>query len=229
MNRISLSLRSWAVRGSLVFVLAAVWGSAALADVVRVEEDWELVIDEPSPNSDAPQVTSVISPLGNIESLHATFVVNNHDLPIFTAGGLQLQVWDGETSVESRHSPNQAVLTTPGETICWTQAMELSEDHKQLTFEVVGGTSTTWGAFGDVGTLKTIVPTSLANLDGYSPDVSVENSGVSYAANRVQSLKLKEVRKKLSTDEWVTDPDPAESRDVYPLPPPPDETVEDAQ
>ena len=209
MNRISLSLRSWAVYGPLVLVLAAVVGSAALADspsVVRVEEDWELVIGTPSPNSDAPQVTSVISPLGNVESLHATFVVNNHDLPTFTAGGLQLQVWDGETSVESRHSPNQAKLTTEGETIRWTQAMELKDGG--LTFEIVGGASTTWGAFGGEGTLKTSVPTNLDNLNGYSPDVSVENSGVSYAANRVPSLVLKKVRAVLSTGETVEDAQP---------------------
>jgi hypothetical protein len=209
MNRISLSLRSWAVRGPLVLLLAAVLGSAALADspnVVRIEEDWELVIGTPSPNSDAPQVTSAVSPLGNVESLHATFVVNNHDVPTFTAGGLQLQVWDGKTLLVSRRFPNQAVLTTPGETIRWTQAMELKDGG--LTFEIVGGTSTTWGAFGDEGTLKTSVPTNLANLNGYSPDVSVQNSGVSYAANRVPSLVLKKVRAVLSTGETVEDAQP---------------------
>ena len=209
MNRISLCLRSWAVCGPLVLALAAVLGSAALADspsVVRIEEDWELVIGTPSANSDAPQVTSAISPLGNVESLHATFVVNNHDVPTFTAGGLQLQVWDGKTSVVSRRFPNQAVLTAPGETIRWTQAMELKDGG--LTFEVVGGTSTTWGAFGGEGTLKTSVPTNIENLNGYSPDVSVESSGVTYAANRVQSLVLKKVRKVLSTGETVEDVQP---------------------
>jgi hypothetical protein len=35
---------------------------------------------------------------------------------------------------------------------------------------------------------------SLLNLDTYSPDVSVANSGIGFAANRVQSLKLKQVR-----------------------------------
>jgi hypothetical protein len=35
---------------------------------------------------------------------------------------------------------------------------------------------------------------SFANLNAYSPDVSISNSGVSFAPNRVQSLTLNCVR-----------------------------------
>jgi hypothetical protein len=42
--------------------------------------------------------------------------------------------------------------------------------------------------------LETHFTTNLTDLNGYSPDVSVEASGVGYAAYRVQTLVLKRVR-----------------------------------
>jgi hypothetical protein len=191
----SIRLGLWGIAWPLAIVVSAMLANASWAqapDVTRIEEDWELVIGVPSPNSDAPQVTCLIAPVGNVESLYTTFIVNHHNVPSFIAGGLQLQTWNGKTLLASKRYPDQAVLTTPGETIRWTQVMRLTSDG--LVFEVVNGASTTWGAFGAEGTIKTTVSTTLGNLNGYNPAVSVENSGVSYAANRVQSLVLKRVR-----------------------------------
>jgi hypothetical protein len=191
----SSRLQVWAKRWPLAVVVLAALASMAWAQtsgIVRIEEDWEMVIGVPSANSDAPQVTCLISPLGNVDSYHATFIVNHHDVPSFVAGGLQLQVWNGEKLVASKRFPNQAVLAQPGETIRWTQVMRMTPDG--LVFEVVAGTSQTWGAFGDENTLSLTVPMTPSDLSGYDPDVSVHQSGVSYAANRVQSLVLKRVR-----------------------------------
>jgi len=185
----------WSLAGLLAVVISAMLVNASWAqttDVTRIEEDWELVITEPSPNSDAPQVTCLIAPVANVASLYATFIVNHHDVPYFIAGGLQQQAWNGKTLLASKRYPDQAVLTTPGETIRWTQVMRLADDG--LVFEVVNGESTTWGAFGGEGTIKITVSTALTNLNGYNPAVSVEHSGASFAANRVQSLVLKRVR-----------------------------------
>lgn len=162
------------------------------ADVTRVEEDWELVIGTPSPNSDAPQVTCLISPVENAGSVYATFIVNHHDEPSFVAGGLQLQAWNGKEILASKRHADQAVLVTPGETIRWTQAM--SVENGNLVFETLKGVSNTWGNFGAEGAIKVGVPTQLLNLNKYDPKVSIANSSVSFAANRVQSLVLKRVR-----------------------------------
>ena len=191
----SIRLGLWGIAWPLAIVLSAMLANTSWAqtpDVTRIEEDWELVIGEPSPSSDAPQVTCLIAPVGNVESLYATFIVNHHDVPSYTAGGLQLQTWDGKTLLDSQRYPDQALLTTPGEVIRWTQVMRITNEG--MVFEVINGASTTWGAFGGEGTLKTTVSTTLDKLNGYSPVVSVEHSGVSYAANRVQSLVLKHVR-----------------------------------
>ena len=43
------------------------------------------------------------------------------------------------------------------------------------------------------------------NINNYTPNVSVSQSGVAYAGNRVQSLKLKEIRLTLDDGTTLTD------------------------
>jgi hypothetical protein len=195
MNATSNRVRTWGLTwplGMAIFATLAgvAWGQTST--ITRIEEDWEMVIGVPSENSDAPQVICLISPSANADGLHATFVLNHHDVPSFAAGGLQLQVWNGDSLLVGKRSPTQAVLASPGETIQWTQALSVSQDG--LVFEVIHGRSTTWGNFGDDGTLKAVIQSQLTNLSGYTPENSAKESGVSYAPNRVQSLVLKRVR-----------------------------------
>jgi len=184
--------------GAICVFAIVLWASMAgslaaqTAGVVRVEEDWELVVGTPVPNNNAPQITCLISPVGSVESLYATFALNHRDVPSFNPGGLQLQVWEGKTNVASKRYENEALLATLGETIRWTQVMRIADEG--LIFEIVNGTSTTWGNFGGDDSLRLTVATSLTHLDQYDPQVSVKHSSVSFAANRVQSLVLKSVR-----------------------------------
>jgi len=182
-------------------------------NVVRVEEDWELVVATPDPNSDGPQVTVAMSPIGHVRSVHAALELNHRTLPGFVPGGLQLQLWENESALDSNPFPNTAVMAHPGETVRWTQSMELVEG--KLWFEITDGSSTTWGSFGGQGYLKSDVDTQLENLNGYNPAVSVNNSGIGYASNRVQSLTLKRVRITTSDGETLEDDT---VRPVYPQP-----------
>jgi hypothetical protein len=84
------------------------------------------------------------------------------------------------------------VLATAGETLRWTHCMQLNGG--TVMFEVCNGQSTTWGAFGGNGQLRTHAPTSLPNLNSYNPAVSVEHSAAVFADNRVHSLVLKRIR-----------------------------------
>jgi hypothetical protein len=197
--------RSWVFR-ILVFSLLIFSTTVALGElptVVRVEEDWEMVVGTPDPNTNAPQAVCVISPVGHVSSTHATVVLNHQSLLSYEPGGLQLQIWDGEVALSDRLFPNSGVMDQQGERIRWTQSMEISSGY--ITFEITNGTSTTWGSFGGQGYLKAKVPTELANLNGYSPEVSVSNSGISYAANRVESLRLLGVRLFISSGEQLDD------------------------
>ena len=62
---------AWAVLPLGLALLVAQFAKGDLPEVVRVEEDWELVVGTPDANSDAPQVTCVISPTGDVDDVHA--------------------------------------------------------------------------------------------------------------------------------------------------------------
>ena len=160
--------------------------------IVRVEEDWELVVATPDINSDGPQVACAISPVCNLDSLYVTFELNHRTAPDCHGGGLHMQLWRGEQHETTKTFPDYDALSTEGEVVCWTQTMRL--ENGQIIFEVVNGHSATWGNFGGQGNLKAAVATELTGLDAYTPNVSAANSGVTYASHCVQRLVLKTVR-----------------------------------
>jgi len=155
--------------------------------VVRVEESWELQLAEPNANDTAPQITCAFTPFCNLEKLHATFEINHLATPEFAPGGLHLHAWNGSQRLGVAHSGTGSLRTT-GEVVRWKQVMTLADD--QLILEVIDGSSTTWGNFGGESSLRIAVPTSLNNLNSYSPEVSVRQSGIGFAANRVNHLKM---------------------------------------
>ena len=200
---IALRAAQAAVVLAILLIFGAGMAQAQLPTIVRVEEDWELVVGAPDSVADAPQVSCTIAPVGNVNSVYATFVLNHQSLPGYTAGGLQLQIWDGDLPVADRKFPNPSVMSIPGEVVTWTQTMRIAEG--LLHFEVTSGSSTTWGPFGGQGYLNAAVSTTLSDLTGYQPAVSVANSGVTFAANRVSSLVLKRVRLVTAAGEILED------------------------
>lgn len=171
--------------------LSPVASATSSSDVIRVEEDWEMVVTDPDPTTNAPQVTCVTSPLGHVDGLYVAFDLNHHSLTDYYSGGLQLQLWNNDVPIANDYPSMYQMLSNDNETVTWTQRMKLNDG--LLKFEVVNGQSVSWGVFGG-SNLAVFVPSSMGNLNQYSPDVSVANSGVGFAGNRVQSLTLKRVR-----------------------------------
>ena len=190
---ISNPFLSVAARSLLVLVTAMASCAAAQAssDVAKVEEDWELVLDEPSDGKNSPQLETVMSPFANANSIYGRLTWNYRELPDFQAGGLQMQAWNG-SNIVLKKSFNGNQLSTVGETITWTQRLESSSS--QLSWRVVNGSSTTWGPFGGYQ-MEIAGYTNITHLNAYSPNVSISNSGITYGANRVIRLRIKEIRK----------------------------------
>jgi hypothetical protein len=188
-------------------VVAAMFGLAGLAtaqDIVRVEEDWELVLGQPDPNLCGPQVVTAMSPLANLDTTHFTLEVNHRSVPYWTAGGISMHQWNGEQRVQSYDRDDRSVMNSENEVVRWTQYMYIETGNK-LVFEVQNGTSTTWGPFGFSGLFKVKANWNQVHINSYSPAVSIAASGSAYAGNRVQSLILKEVRLTLSDGSVLTD------------------------
>jgi hypothetical protein len=186
-------------------VCGLAWGVAAAAptDIVHVEEDWELAIGEPDANSCGPQVACSMSPFANIADTYFTTEINHRSVPWWAPGGISIHQWCGDWRIRSFDRADRSTMNTNDEIVRWTQLLHV--ENGVLTFQVKNGTSTTWGNFGYSGMVRLETSWGVNNINSYSPSVSVANSGIGYASNRVQWLRLKEVRATLANGTVVTD------------------------
>ena len=197
----------WALTAIATLLLLATTASGQTSpNVVRIEEDWELVIATPDTNSAGPQITMAFSPFNSVEGLHATFELNHRTYPGSVAGGMQLQMWYGEYPCNYQAGSSTNLLNIAGETITWTQVMEV--DECELVFKIENGQSQTWGNFGGNGSLERRICWEIQNLNSYNVNNSVTNSGVGYAGKRVQSLVIKRYRAYTADGTMVQDTTP---------------------
>lgn len=158
----------------------------------RIEEDWEVVIGEPSPEDEAPQILNVFSPGGTYDSSYYIFELNHSTQPDYHAGGMQLQRWTGDWVRDWRTLSNANQLSYPGETITYTLRMRLQDNY--LYASVRNGQSQTWGQFGGFSQLGVAHWTDLTDLNGYRTSSSTAKSRIGFASHRVVRFVLKEVR-----------------------------------
>jgi len=161
--------------------------------ITRIEEDWYIQVRTPVPNHQGPQITTVISPQANLNGHYCVFAINYTDLPSFTMGGLQMQIWNQNSNVVYLTEANTSIMGTSDELIRYTTKMSINASG-DLEFEVKTGRSTTWNSFGLAGSLKASVPTLLTDLSGYSPTTTIALSGMSRSAHNIEEVTLKVVR-----------------------------------
>jgi hypothetical protein len=193
-TRHSGSLSRISALAGLVAALAASGLSAqsGTPDVYYVEEDWQVIVGDPSYNDNGPQITCTISP-ADMNTAYCAFDLNYRTQPDYQAGGMQLHTWDPTDPIEIASSPHHGIMQTSGEVVTWTTCMRWNNGN--LEFSVANGQSQTWGKFDNgVANLWLSLPTALTNLNSYSPNVSLDNSGVSFASNLVVSQTLMAVR-----------------------------------
>jgi hypothetical protein len=159
-----------------------------------VEEHWELQLGQPDADLSAPQTTMVISPDGDLDGVHFLFTLNHATIPDYQPGGMQVQLWDGETLVDAA-AAGCGPLRHDAEVVRWVQRVSLEDE--TIKFQILNGQSETWDTFGG-DSLTLSDHTSLTSLNGYKPGFSLSESQVSYAENRVASLTLTKLV-------WVTD------------------------
>jgi len=178
------------IAGSIVLWTAAP-AVAESPKVVQVEEQWELTIGVPDTGRSAPQATMVMSPTGNLDSTYFLFTLNCRNLPSYQPGGVQVQRWEGNSVANSGTGSIVEPLSQSEDTVTWTQRVTLHDGN--ITFEVVDGSCGSWGHFGNDGSLKLVSETSLQSLNAYKPAISLTESQIGYADNRVRSLTLKKI------------------------------------
>ena len=177
-------------------VTAGAWTAGAqdtLPPFDRVEEDWELVIDQPDLLAEGPQITTSMSPKLGLTGRFVVLNLNYRSQPSFQPGGLELVAYNTDRVVGTS-TQHTGRLATEGETITWTQSLKLSGG--VMSYDIKNGQSTTWTRFGQGSgaNLGIAIASDLPTLSGYRPETSVSFSGVGWQANRVRSMKLLRVR-----------------------------------
>ncbi|HEX4589223.1 MAG TPA: hypothetical protein VH120_04800 [Gemmataceae bacterium] len=180
-----------------------------IGDIVSVEQDWELVVGTPDIDRCSPQVFI----LGYPESggdFWTEFLINYADQPSFSAGGVQIQVWEGSSVLDGAdNSPHQSVLQSANETVTFTLAMQVASNNLRFQAKNVSSTS-----FGNVGNLVSNASYDEDNLNKYSTADTMQNSGILCGSSRVVSLTLKQVRKYDAAGNVAVEP----AQILYPLP-----------
>jgi len=174
-----------------VFWAAAAWAQEA-PTITHVEEDWRIEVGVPDPDNEAPQIIVVGAPTGTLNDVHAVFEINHQTQPDYEPGGLQLQRWLGEDILHYHNNPANGLLSNDNETVTFTMSMKLQNGN--LRFDILNGTSATWGSFGGAGHLQCWSATSLTDLGSFNPDTSLRQSRVGFASHRVKKLARTAVR-----------------------------------
>jgi hypothetical protein len=184
-----------AIIGGSLWVLSLA-GMSAYADdgasIYKVEEVWEMVIQDPDPANQSPQVTFFTSPSVNIDDTYFQLQLNYAADEGFSPGGFHVAAVQGEEMVDEARSDTRRTLATDGDHIRWTSVMAVIQN--KLLFAVKDGQSDEWGSFGGPDYLVKITPSPVADLSTYHPQQSLDAVDIGFGANRVASITLIEVR-----------------------------------
>ncbi len=167
----------------------------AQSNVIRIEEDWQLHVTQPDAQLDAPQVTTTMVPFAAQSDLLLQVDLNHGTSPSFTNGGIQVRACIEDECFGQARVLSDIRLQHDSEIVDWTQVVQLTPNG--FYFGIVNGNCETWGTFGGPPTAIYVAYSLIGgnfSLDSYHPQRSLDNSGATYASNRVGHLRLKKIR-----------------------------------
>ncbi|MFG0263427.1 MAG: hypothetical protein ACF788_13630 [Novipirellula sp. JB048] len=177
-----------------IFIWTAAPGRSADAEeatILKIEEDWEMSVNEPNPASHAPQVTFFTTPTEDPDryfQVQFNHAVDTH----FSGGGFNVAAVEHERVVDSARSETRAALVVDGGRIRWTHV--LADAQGELLFAIKEGHAEEWGEFGGRELLVRLSSDAAVGLSQYHPQKSLDGVDIGLGANRVASITLLEVR-----------------------------------
>ena len=163
------------------------------SEIYRIEEDWQLVLNEPDAVNVSPQITFFTSPCVNADDCYFQLQMNYAADDGFFKGGFHVSAVDHEQVVDEERSSTQTVLSKDGDTVRWTNVMAVISNSKVM-FAIKNGHGQDWGEFGGPDYLVELKGHPTTDLSEYHPNQSIESVDIGFGANRVASLTLVEVR-----------------------------------
>ncbi len=187
------AVRRWSIRGGAVAALLVGCCSAVAAEprIYLIEEDWELIVNEPDPICNSPQITFFTSPTPS-ESDYFQLQMNYAADDDYSSGGFHVAAVRNDNIIDEARSVTRRTLSTDGDLIRWTNVMAVFDN--KIFFAVDNGDGLEWGSFGGPDYLVEMPAEGLHSLSGYTPQKSLDQVDIGFGANRVESLILKRVR-----------------------------------
>lgn len=164
--------------------------------IYYVEEHWELVLGDPDPLTNSPQVSFFVFPDSRDDSRYFELQMNyaadpGGEADAYSGGGFRVtSVVDGIPH-QHRRSESHQRWTSDQDRIRWTSVVAAYDD--QWRFAIKNGSGDDWGNFGGPEYLVELPAASDSGLAFYHPKVSVSNVDIGFGKNRVQSIRLRGV------------------------------------
>jgi len=188
-------LRITAAFGAIVWVSSLVITPPCAGDessIYKIEEVWEMVINEPDPANHSPQITFFTSPSVNIDDSYFQLQMNYAADEGYSPGGFHVAAVQGGKMLDEARSDTRRTLATDGDHIRWTSVMAVINN--KLLYAIKDGHGDEWGDFGGPDYLIKIESSPVADLSEYHPQRSLDAVDIGFGANRVASVTLIEVR-----------------------------------
>ena len=202
MYRVHLVLRapSFALIGGILLggvlgLCGGLQGADLLAEeptVYKVEEDWEVVVNEPDPSNNSPQITFFASPTHLSERTYFQLQLNYHAADHYSSGGFHVASVTDDQIVDEARSKTRKNLATQNDVIRWTSVMAVIDN--RALFAVRDGHGREWGSFGGPDYLVRMVPSPVSDLSLYRYQQSMDSVDIGFGKNRVSRITLKAVR-----------------------------------
>ncbi|KAA5540021.1 hypothetical protein FYK55_22140 [Roseiconus nitratireducens] len=190
----SVFTRSKILFGGICF--AAMLCSSATAQetspVFMVEENWEMVINEPDVAINSPQVAFFLYPDADCSTCYFQLQMNYAAEAGYSSGGFRVGAFVDEQPVDDERSQIQQCLAWDGDTIRWTSAVAVFDG--KVMMAVKDGFGWQWGAFGGPEYLVEMSGQDIHDLNHYTPETSAASVDIGFGKNRVASIHLKSVR-----------------------------------
>lgn len=191
-------LAGYLTAATLVAGLSFGQGIAEERQLVKVEEDWEVLITEADDASSSPQIINVIAPGQSLTGPYAMVEVNHSTFPYFSEGGLQLQGRRGDSLISAQSFASGQTLRHDYDRLKYTIGLRQYEDNLLLIVKNVASKS--WGGNLKNDVMLLAFPRENFSLSDYSPEFSVSASSVHVGAHRVASMYMTKSRKFYSDD-----------------------------
>lgn len=195
MRGLAAARRRAFVHASFVAVAAMLFATPARAEspqLYKVEEDWELVVNEPDPDTNSPQITFFTCPDATDPDCYFQLQMNYAADEWFSSGGFHVAAVRNEQLLDEARSETQRVISVNNDHIRWTSVM--ASISGELLFAVKDGHGDDWGSFGGPDYLVRMPDGGVSSLEEYTPASSLELVDIGFGGNRVASITLRSVR-----------------------------------